>query len=111
MRIAKVYYRGELAGELIEHSSVSYDFVYEDNWFVNPHKPAISLTLPKSTKNHHADHLFPFFFNMLSEGYNKDLQCRLLKIDEEDYFGLLIAVAHNDTIGCVTVKPYSTKIR
>ena len=44
-------------------------------------------------------------FNMLSEGVNKQLQCRLLKIDEQDHFGLLSATAQYDTIGAITVKP------
>jgi serine/threonine-protein kinase HipA len=42
---------------------------------------------------------------MLSEGVNRQLQCRTLKIDENDDFGLLLATAQFDTIGAVTVKP------
>ena len=42
---------------------------------------------------------------MLSEGVNRQLQCRLLKIDEQDHFGLLSATAQYDTIGAITVKP------
>jgi serine/threonine-protein kinase HipA len=42
---------------------------------------------------------------MLSEGVNRDLQSVLLKIDEEDHFGLLAATAQVDSIGAVTVKP------
>jgi hypothetical protein len=38
---------------------------------------------------------------MLSEGVNRQLQCRLLKIDEQDNFGLLAATAQYDTIGAV----------
>jgi HipA-like protein len=41
---------------------------------------------------------------MLSEGVNRKLQCRLLKIDEDDNFGLLMATAQYDTIGAITVK-------
>jgi serine/threonine-protein kinase HipA len=42
---------------------------------------------------------------MLSEGVNKKLQSKQLRIDEEDNFGLLMATAQFDTIGAVTVKP------
>ena len=42
---------------------------------------------------------------MLSEGVNKRLQSIQLKIDEEDYFGLLMATAQYDTIGAISVKP------
>lgn len=41
---------------------------------------------------------------MLAEGANKAYQCRMLKIDENDAFGLLLATAHTDTIGAITVK-------
>lgn len=104
MRIAEVYRNGELAGLLTEHSANNYEFTYDDIWFMDDNKPAISLTLPKTKKTHHSKHLFPFFFNMLSEGVNKKLQCRQLRIDERDSFGLLIATAKNDTIGAITVQ-------
>jgi serine/threonine-protein kinase HipA len=42
---------------------------------------------------------------MLSEGVNRKLQSRTLKIDETDDFGLLAATARYDTIGAITVKP------
>jgi serine/threonine-protein kinase HipA len=66
-------------------------------------KPAISLTLAKTTQEYHSDFLFPFFYNMLPEGTNKQVVCRLLRIDENDYFGLLLSTAKYDTIGAVTV--------
>ena len=105
MRTAEVYRNGKLAGTLIKHSHNSYEFHYDDAWFANDNLPAISLTLPKTQQTYKADHLFSFFFNMLSEGVNRKLQCRLLKIDEDDYFGLLLATATIDTIGAITIKP------
>ena len=108
MRKAEVYRNGQLTGTLIQYSPKNYDFTYTDEWFANDNLPAISLTLPKIKQKYHADHLFPFFFNMLSEGVNKKLQCRHLKIDESDYFGLLVNTATKDTIGAVTLKPVET---
>jgi serine/threonine-protein kinase HipA len=105
MRQAKVFRNGVLAGTLIQNSKSGYEFLYDDNWFSDNSKPAISMTLPKSKKSYESTFLFPFFFNMLSEGYNKKLQCRKFKLDENDYFGLLIATASNDTIGAITVLP------
>lgn len=107
MKKAEVYRNGERAGVLTQHSRNSYEFTYDDRWFNDPGKPAISLTLPKSRKTHRADHLFPFFFNMLAEGVNRNLQARQLKIDERNYFDLLLATAQSDTVGAVTVKPLS----
>ena len=105
MRTAKVYHNEQLAGILTQNNPESYEFQYDDAWFSDDALPPISLTLPKARKVHKADHLFPFFFNMLSEGVNRKLQCRLLKIDEKDHFGLLLATASSDTIGAVTIIP------
>ena len=105
MRSVEVYRNKELAGILTEQSTKSYSFRYSDSYYADPAKPAISLTLPKSRQEYQANHLFPFFYNMLSEGVNRKLQSRALKIDEEDDFGLLAATARYDTIGAITVKP------
>jgi HipA-like protein len=40
----------------------------------------------------------------LPVGVNKNFICKSLKIDEDDYFGLLLNVAQYDAIGAVTVK-------
>jgi serine/threonine-protein kinase HipA len=105
MRKLEVYRNGVLAGILTEENRQYYLFRYDEAYFNDPSKPPISLTLPKSQLQYEATSLFPFFFNMLSEGVNRRLQSRLLKIDEADHFGLLAATAQWDTIGAVTVKP------
>jgi serine/threonine-protein kinase HipA len=105
MRQVEVYHNGVLAGILTEDGPKHFVFRYNDAYFADSSKPGISLTLPKTQKEYSDEFLFPFFFNMLSEGVNKKLQCTLLRVDEEDNFGLLMATAQNDTIGAVTVKP------
>lgn len=105
MRKAAVYLRGELAGELTEVSGNEYLFRYDDTYFQNPEKPAISLTIDKSRQEYKSEILFPFFFNMLSEGNNRIVQSRMLHIDENDHFGILLATAQRDVPGAVTVKP------
>ena len=105
----EIYRNGILAGTLTEENRQHFVFRYDDNYFTDTNKPAISLTLPKTQKEYSSQFLFPFFFNMLSEGVNRKLQCTQLKIDEEDNFGLLMATAQYDTIGAVTVKPITAK--
>ena len=105
MRSVEVYRNHDLAGVLTEDDNKQYSFRYNDVYYSDTQKPAVSLTLPKTQQVYTADHLFPFFFNILSEGVNRKLQSRALKIDEGDYFGLLAATAQFDTIGAVTVKP------
>lgn len=105
MKEANVYRGGELVGILTRYNRNSYAFEYSDQWFQNAEKPPVSLTMPKSKKRYEADHLFPCFFNLLSEGVNRELQSRQLKIDKENYFDLLLATAQTDTIGAITLKP------
>ena len=104
MRVAEVFTNGVLAGTLSETDDGKYIFLYDDAYLLDSCNRAISLSLPKRKEAFVADELFPFFYNMLSEGANKALQCMTLKIDENDAFGLLLATAGNDTIGAITVK-------
>jgi HipA-like protein len=48
--------------------------------------------------------MFPFFSGLLAEGLNKQIQCRMLKIDEQDDFTRLIKTATTETIGAITLK-------
>ncbi len=109
MRAMEIYRNATLAGTLTEENRQHFVFKYDDNYFNDANKPAISLTLPKTQKEYSSEFLFPFFFNMLSEGVNRKLQSTQLRIDEEDNFGLLMATAQYDTIGAVTVKPIAAK--
>lgn len=104
MRSAEVYRNKVLAGILKKEDNGMYSFRYSDSYFFNPKDPSISLTLPKSQQEYVNKVLFPFFFSLLAEGVNKQLQCRQLKVDEKDYFSLLLATANEDTIGPITVK-------
>ena len=104
MRRAQVFSNGVLAGMLTETDSGKYIFCYDDSFLIDEKQTAISLSFPKSQREFTSETLFPFFFNMLSEGTNKAIQCQMLKIDENDAFGLLLATAHTDTIGAIIVK-------
>lgn len=109
MRAMEVYRNGIFAGILTQENRKIFVFRYDDAYYNDKSKAAISLTLPKTQQEYNSEYLFPFFFNMLSEGVNRKLQCTQLKIDEEDNFGLLMATAQYDTIGAITVKPVATK--
>ena len=84
MRRCEVYLHGIRAGLLTEEDNGEYTLREE------PYRSTV---------------LFPFFFNMLSEGENRKLQSQLLHIDAEDDFGILLATARYDTIGAVTTNP------
>ncbi len=103
MRAAKVFYKGEEAGLLTQQDDGKFTFRYADLWLNDTGKASISLTLPKTQQEYNSDFLFPFFFNMLPEGSNKQVVCKSMKIDENDFFGLLLTTAQYDTIGAITV--------
>lgn len=101
MRQCKVYVNGTEAGLLTEKNSGQYIFSYLDGYAGR----AVCLAMPVRSEAYISDHLFPFFFNMLSEGANRKMQSQLLHIEENDDFGILLATAQIDTIGSVTIKP------
>lgn len=103
MRSARILFKNENAGLLTQNDDGSFIFSYYDEWLANPNKPSISLTLPKTEKEFQSEYLFPFFYNMLPEGSNKQVVCQLNRIEPDDYFGLLMTTAKNDSIGAVTV--------
>jgi HipA-like protein len=106
MRKASVYYRDTLAG-ILSQDSEGYVFEYLPEYLGNPALPAISLTLPKQEAASRSPVLFPFFFGLLAEGDNKALQCRLLRIDENDHFTRLLRTCATETIGGITVRETS----
>ena len=104
MRKCEVYVNGVKAG-ILEETKQGYMFTYDKLYLLEFHNPPISLTMPLRKQPYCSKYLFPFFFNMLSEGENREMQSQLLHIDPEDDFGILLATAQYDTIGSVTVKP------
>ena len=103
-RRAYVLNNGELAGLLEKTDESTYRFQYLPEYVSNQDGSAISLSFPKTDRVYESDALFPFFFGLLSEGVNRQTQCRLLKIDENDHFSLLLKTATSDTIGAITLK-------
>lgn len=101
MRQCKVFVHDVEAGVLQETNDHQYIFTYHNNYVGAP----VCIALPVRSEPYHSEHLFPYFFNMLSEGANRQTQSMLLHIDENDDFGILLATAQDDTIGAVTIKP------
>src|SRR5438128_11635624 len=103
-RKAEIYNNGVLAGMLEKTDEQEFVFRYDAQYYNDANRNAISLSLPKKQIEYQAKTLFPFFYGLLSEGVNKQTQCRLLRIDENDFFSLLLSTASSDTIGSITVK-------
>jgi len=103
MRQAKIYCLGVFAG-MLSQDSEGYVFEYQPDYLENPNLPAISLTLRKQKEVFRSPVLFSFFFGLLAEGEDKAIDCRILRIDEDDHFTRLLKTCSVETIGGVTVK-------
>lgn len=104
MRQLSVYYNNTKAGVLTElHPGRGYEFRYDSAYLISGGK-SISVTLPRKKAFFESEALFPFFTNMLPEGANRSIICRSLRIDENDFFGLLSAMAGKDFIGAVHIR-------
>ena len=104
MKQLEVYFNDIKAGILSEHHpGTGYSFQYDEEYLKSA-MPPISATLPKKVTAYSSEHLFPFFSNMLPEGTNRCVICRVLKIDENDFFGLLETMADRDFTRAVNVR-------
>lgn len=104
MRALAVYNNDIPAGILTENApGRDYVFQYNESYLASGGNP-ISFTLPIRKEAFTSEHLFPFFSNMIPEGTNRKMICRAMRIDEEDLFGILSAMADKDTIGAVNVR-------
>ncbi|MHC1738605.1 MAG: HipA N-terminal domain-containing protein [Ignavibacteriaceae bacterium] len=102
-RNAEVYFNDLHVGTLSK-SNAGYYFQYTPEYLTNSNAPPISVTLPKQKEAFKSDILFPFFFGLLSEGANKEIECSTLRIDEKDHFSRLLETLVNDSIGGITVR-------
>lgn len=107
MRQAEVRLNGRMAGILTENPDKSFVFQYQEDYLLDSSSVPVSLTLPKNSSPYRSAYLFPCFSNLLSEGANRALQCKLHKIDSDDDFGLLLVTAKYDCIGALTFTPVS----
>ena len=104
MKSAKILRNTEVVGILTKLDDAMYTFKYALSYLDTPQARNISVNFPLQSQEFKSEHLFAFFFNMLSEGNVKKAQCRNMKIDEDDSFTRLLKTAKYDVIGAVTVE-------
>ena len=103
LKKANIYLRDNLVGELEKTPQNQFVFTYNDQW-IESNKGPIGLSLPLNQKKYESPELFPFFDNLISEGWLLSHAEKLYCIDRENKFALLLATAQ-ETIGAVTVLP------
>ncbi len=104
MRCVTVYVKGVEAGVLARFRNGSYEFRYTRRYLESA-RPSVAFSLPKRKAVHRSAVLFPFFFGLLAEGEQKRMQCRAMRIDENDPFSRLAETCREGTIGAVYVLP------
>ena len=98
-----VYLWGKKAG-LLERTDKGYRFTYYQAYLSSQDAQPVSLSFPLTEKAYETESLFPFFLGLIPEGWLLDLTSKILKIDPENAFDILLATC-GDCIGAVKVIP------
>ncbi|MCB0330809.1 MAG: HipA N-terminal domain-containing protein [Bdellovibrionales bacterium] len=88
----KVFYDNTLAGYLERRgptANPTYIFQYDAKYVEHKDSRSVSVNLPLQKEAYESDILFPFFDNLLAEGWLLDIQSSALKIDKDDRFALV----------------------
>lgn len=98
-RVAQVFFEGRLAGVLTQTSD-EFQFRYDSHYLAGG--TPLSFNLPLQEEAYISQQLFPFFENLVAEGWLRRMQSQQQKVDESDRFGLLL-LNGEDLAGAVTV--------
>lgn len=101
-KVALVFFNDILTGYLIRDKN-SFTFKYEDSFFESKDSFPISYSFPLTQREYQSKELFPFFEGLVSEGWLLKMQSQNLKIDERDYFSMLLENGE-DLIGGIKIK-------
>jgi len=97
-------YRNERFVGIVSKENGQYQFIYNQDYLNDPLALPISVGLSLQEEGYVSPVLFPFFANMLAEGSAKTIQCKALRIDENDLFTRLLKTTASNTIGSITIK-------
>jgi serine/threonine-protein kinase HipA len=90
------------AGCLVEDED-GYRFAYDADYLGSQEAQPISLTLPLRREPYRDRTLFPFFDNLIPEGWMLEIAETTWKLDARDRMGLLLACCA-DCVGAVSVR-------
>lgn len=103
-RIGYVYFNNIFAGTLI-NTQEGFSFTYDNDYLI--YGSPIGYNFPLKKIKYYSLELFPFFENLVSEGWLLDLQSNMQHIDKKDKFGILLNNG-KDLIGAVTIRKDKT---
>ena len=104
MKCVTVFVKGVEAGVLARFKQGGYEFRYTRQYREGS-GPSVAFTMPKRQAVHRSEVLFLFFYGLLAEGEQKRMQCRTMRIDENDHFTRLAETCREGVIGAVYVRP------
>ena len=100
----RVIYKGKHNAGVLWRDKFGYHFEYDNEFIKDKNTFPISVNMPKSQKRYNSNKLFANFQSILSEGFNRELQCKALGIDTNDDWNLLMSTCEVDTIGAIKVE-------
>jgi serine/threonine-protein kinase HipA len=100
---ANVYLRNELAGHLEKLPNGHFQFSYYEDWIKKRGIP-IGFAFPISSSPAKSGELFPFFDNLIPEGWLLKSVEAIYKIDKHNRFAVLLATGR-ETIGAIKLIP------
>jgi len=98
-----VCHRGVRAG-ILEKTAEGYRFAYLPKYMARGDAEPISLTLPLRDEPFESEKMFPYFLGLIPEGWLLDLTRRILKVDPENVFEILLRCC-KDCIGATSIYP------
>ena len=102
IRTAKVFLRGVEAG-MLQKSEDGFTFAYSIDW-IQSGGTAMALSMPLTQKPYQAPTLFPFFDNLIPEGWLLSYVQQVHRVDKTDRFALLM-ITGRFPIGAISVVP------
>ena len=98
---ANVYLREEHAGVLEKISENKFQFTYTSTWLVSKDY-SIGIAFPLTNTPYYEEGLFPFFDNLIPEGWLLSAIVNKFKIDKKNRFALLLQTGQ-ETIGAIKI--------
>jgi serine/threonine-protein kinase HipA len=89
MKTLHVYFRGELAGALVQTLEGRIEFSYNRNWLESKGAHPLSQSLPLRPETFEERECISFFGGLLPEEYNREIIARNLGITASNDFAML----------------------
>lgn len=103
IRQAKVFIREDFVGILRKESEQEYTFTYDLQW-IQAKRGNLALSLLTSQISYTNKILFPFFDNLIPEGWLLSYVEQIQRVDKKNRFAILLATGLH-TIGAVSIVP------